>query len=63
MASALCYNVAMLAEQNTVKTAASRLRFLLNSGKLPPADVTRLRALGMLPGRKQYADGFRRGIQ
>lgn len=63
MASALCYNVAMLAEQNTVKTAASRLRFLLNSGKLPPAAVTRLRALGMLPGRKQYADGFRRGIQ
>lgn len=53
----------MRTEQNTVKTAASRLRFMLNSGKLPPAAVTRLRSLGMLPGRKQYADGFRRGIQ
>ena len=63
MASALCYNTAMLAEQNTIKTAASRLRLLLNSGQLPPAVVTRLRSLGMLPGRKQYADGFRRGIQ
>ena len=45
-----------------VKTAASKLREMLNAGKLSPSVVSKLRAIGMLPSRKQYAEGFKRGI-
>jgi hypothetical protein len=46
-----------------VKTAASKLREMLNAGKLSPSVVSKLRAIGMLPSRKQYAEGFKRGVQ
>ena len=48
---------------NLEKSASSRLRYLLNTGKLRPEIISRLRSLGMLPSRSQYAAGFKQGVQ
>ena len=52
-----------LAKSAEVKTAASKLRMLLNAGKLRPGLVSMLRRVGMLPSRQQYVDGARKMLK
>lgn len=46
-----------------IKVAASKIRELLNAGKLSEEAVAKLRSAGMIPSRRQYAEGFKRGVQ
>jgi hypothetical protein len=39
------------------KCAASKLRALLNAGKLSAGQISKLRGLGMLPSKRQYVEG------
>jgi hypothetical protein len=45
------------------KCAASKLRGMLNAGKLSLEQIERLRGLGMLQSRKQYVEGARKMLK
>lgn len=45
------------------KCAASKLRALLNAGKLSAGQISKLRGLGMLPSKRQYVEGARKMLK
>ena len=45
------------------KSAASKLRAMLNAGRLTAEQISRLRSIGMLPSRTRYVEGARKMLK